>query len=269
MSDSVFEYLGSHSLLTLATSSKGGIPHAAPTFYANDGTQLYFSVAPDSVTAQNLAENPLAAVGVADSTDDWSSARGVQIAGSVEPVNGAEAQRAAELFKSRYPFIGAGADSTPYYRLDPHDVRFVDNSGAGDEQSQALGVAWKRDVVHRVFRHLRPDELRELTSRLSTESVKAGETLIEEGTEGDRFYVIVDGAVETVKGGEVLSTQGPGSFVGEIAILKGGARTATVRTTTDTTVVSLSKSDLEKAVADNPELKREFEDVMKSRLARG
>ena len=48
MADPVLDYLGSHSLLTLATASKNGIPHAAPVIYVNEGTTVYFSVAPSS-----------------------------------------------------------------------------------------------------------------------------------------------------------------------------------------------------------------------------
>ncbi len=271
MADSVFEYLAEHNLLALGTASKAGIPHVTPCFYANDGTTFYFSTAADSTTAQNLAENPVAALAVADDPGtDWSAARGAQIAGKVTRLEGADAASAAALFAQRYPFLGSGPEGSPFYRLDPHEVHFLDNASSGDEEHEVLGVRWNRSVVHRVFRHLRPDELDELSSRMSTETVPAGHTLIEAGTEGDKFFVIVDGkATATNAAGEMLSSLGPGSFAGEIAIMRGGPRTATVTADTDLTVVSLSKDDFEQVLDTSPELRREFEAVTAQRLARG
>src|SRR5689334_9334436 len=83
MATTVLDYLSSHSLATLATASKGGIPHATPAFYANDGVTIYFSVADDSTTARNLAENPVAAVGVSDEPEQWGQATGAQLKGAV------------------------------------------------------------------------------------------------------------------------------------------------------------------------------------------
>ena len=271
MANSVLDYLSSHSLATLATASKGGIPHATPAFYANDGVTIYFSVADDSTTAQNLAENPVAAVGVSDEPEQWGQSQGAQLKGAVRKLDGDERSQATQLFSQRYSFLGDAVNQGTYFRLDPHDVRYTDNSASSqDEQSSALGVAWKRQIAHRVFRALRPDELADLSNRMQTENRKAGETIIEEGSEGDKFYIVVDGEAQASHaGGDVLSTVGPGGFIGEIAILAGGKRTATVTAKTDCTLLALSKADFEKIMDSDPELRREFEDVMKTRLARG
>jgi uncharacterized protein YhbP (UPF0306 family) len=271
MANSVLDYLSSHSLLTLATASKSGIPHATPAFYANDGVTIYFSVATDSTTAQNLSENPVAAVGVSDEPEQWGQSQGAQLKGAVSTLDGNDKKTAIDLFSKRYSFLGDAVNQGTYFRLDPHDVRYTDNSASGqDEESQALGVAWKRQVAHRVFRALRPDELADLSNRMATETRKAGETIIEEGSEGDKFYIVVDGeAAASHAGGDVLSTVGAGGFIGEIAILGGGKRTATVTAKTDVTLLALSKSDFEKIMEGDAELRREFEDVMAKRLARG
>jgi CRP-like cAMP-binding protein len=270
MPETVLDYLGSHNLLTIATASKGGIPHAAPAFYANDGVTIYFSIAADSTTAANVAQNPVAAAAVSDQPENWGQSKGAQIKGAVTKLDGEGRKKAIDLFAKRYPFLGDAVNEGTYFRIDPHDVRYVDNTASADEQTQALGVAWKRQVAHRVFRALRPDELAEISSRMSTESKNSGDTIIEEGTEGDKFFIVVDGeATASHQGGDILSTIGPGGFIGEIAILKGGPRTATVKAKTAVTLLALSKSDFEKIVESDPELKAEFEDVMATRLARG
>jgi MFS family permease len=61
--------------------------------------------------------------------------------------------------------------------------------------------------------------------------VPAGETVFEQGDLGDRYFVIESGEVEVVGDGRVIATLGPGQGFGEIALLRVGRRTATVRST--------------------------------------
>jgi uncharacterized protein YhbP (UPF0306 family) len=266
MSESLSEYLDRHRLLALATASTAGIPHAASAFYANDGISLYFSTAPDSVTSKNLAENPYAAVAIADVPDDWGQSKGVQLSGSVAHVEGDEAAKAANLFGARYPALGDDVRDAPYYRLDANDIRYVDNEQGDGDDVQALGVTWKRNVIHRAFRHLRPDELNQLAAHLKTERKATGETIVEEGSEGTDFYVIAEGQAEaTNKEGTFHSVLEPGSFIGEMAILTDEPRTATVTALTDVTLVSISENDLETLYNDIPQLREELEDVMRTR----
>src|SRR3954469_8775646 len=98
MPETVLDYLGSHNLLTIATASKSGIPHATPAFYANDGVTIYFSVASDSTTAQNLSENPVAAVGVSDEPEGWGQSKGAQLKGAVAKLDGKDKKTATDLF---------------------------------------------------------------------------------------------------------------------------------------------------------------------------
>src|SRR3954453_15114010 len=145
MATTVLDYLSSHSLATLATASKGGIPHATPAFYANDGVTIFFSVADDSTTAQNLAENPVAAVGVSDEPEQWGQSQGAQLKGAVTTLGGNDKKTAIDLFSKRYSFLGDAVNQGTYFRLDPHDVRYTDNTASSqDEESSSLGVAWKR-----------------------------------------------------------------------------------------------------------------------------
>lgn len=261
MSRSLYEYLDRHRLLTLATASRAAIPHAASAFYVNDGTSLYFSTSPGSVTAKNLAENPFAAVAVADDPEnDLAEAKGVQITGSVVAVKGDEAARAAALFATRHPWLGDGGD-TPYFRLDPHDVRYVDNSQAGQEQVHALGVDWNRQVVRRAFHRLRPDEYQRLAGHMNTETRRKDEVVIEEGEQVDHLYVIADGRAEATRrdGTEHLILE-PGSFVGELPIHEPAKTTVTALT--DVTLVSIAESELEKLFNDIPDLRQELEEVL-------
>jgi CRP-like cAMP-binding protein len=57
----------------------------------------------------------------------------------------------------------------------------------------------------------------------------AGDHIVEQGAAGERFYVILDGVVEVVRGELVLAELGPGDFFGETSLLLDQPRNATVR----------------------------------------
>lgn len=144
MSEPVFAYLDRHDLLTLATATKDGVPHAAPMFYVTDGKAIYFSAADESRTGRNLKQNTASvAITVADSTRDASTATGVQIIGQSSELAGDDEQRIGRLFVEKYPSLGDGAFHTHYWRLDPTEIDFIHNDEDGDMEVQSLGVTWK------------------------------------------------------------------------------------------------------------------------------
>jgi CRP/FNR family cyclic AMP-dependent transcriptional regulator len=58
--------------------------------------------------------------------------------------------------------------------------------------------------------------------------VPAGRVLIREGATAQEFLIVVDGTLRVERGGGVVARLGAGDFVGEIALVDGGPRTATV-----------------------------------------
>ena len=67
--------------------------------------------------------------------------------------------------------------------------------------------------------------------------------------------------------GEPLLTLGPGEFFGEIAILGGGRRTATVTSTSPIRMLVLFGTEFRQLEAAHPEIAVEITDTMRSRLA--
>jgi CRP-like cAMP-binding protein len=74
---------------------------------------------------------------------------------------------------------------------------------------------------------------------METASLRAGSTLIEEGEEGDALFLILSGRVSVRKGAVTVAEQGPRAYFGELALLDGEPRSATVVADEDVTVAVL------------------------------
>lgn len=79
--------------------------------------------------------------------------------------------------------------------------------------------------------------------------VTAGTVVFAQGDGADRFFVLVDGAVQVERDGELLATLGPGAFFGESALLVQGRRSATVSTAADSSLWSISYEAFAAAVS--------------------
>ena len=84
-------------------------------------------------------------------------------------------------------------------------------------------------------------------------SLGAGEILFSKGDTGHEIYVVRSGELQILDGNRVFETVGPGGIVGEMALVDGGPRSATVRAGMATEVVPLDErhdtSDLARALA--------------------
>lgn len=97
------------------------------------------------------------------------------------------------------------------------------------------------DVLAQVglFAKCTKSELRTVARHAESVRLGAGEVLTRQGDPGDAFYVLLDGEATVEADGRVTGTLGPGDYLGELALLDGGARSATVTTTTDAEVAVL------------------------------
>lgn len=72
-------------------------------------------------------------------------------------------------------------------------------------------------------------------------SRRAGTVLAKEGEAGVGFFLILSGKAEVSIGGRRRTTLGPGEFFGEVALLDGGPRTATVTAVTDVELLGITE----------------------------
>lgn len=97
-------------------------------------------------------------------------------------------------------------------------------------------------------------------------SVQAGLPLFNEGESGKNMYVLLAGTVAICVGGEVVEVAGPGSLLGEMALIDSAVRSATVITRSDCRVLSINSSQFDLLVRESPEFARHVMEVMADRL---
>jgi CRP/FNR family cyclic AMP-dependent transcriptional regulator len=85
-------------------------------------------------------------------------------------------------------------------------------------------------------------------------AVGRGAALTEEGTTGDAFFVILDGTATVLRRGRRISTLGPGSWFGELAVLDPAPRDASIVADTPMTVGVIGARAFRAMVRDVPAL---------------
>ena len=109
------------------------------------------------------------------------------------------------------------------------------------------------------FKGLASQELDRIAARLQTRRVSAGQDVFRAGDPGDRYYIIREGTASVrLPDGTEIRTLGPGDGFGELALLFGGARSATVTAVSDLVLATLARSDFGRLVRGSGETIGEF-----------
>ena len=89
-----------------------------------------------------------------------------------------------------------------------------------------------------LFSSLSNKERMELARHVDELPIKNGTVLTKQGDAGDAFYLIVEGRADVIRNGTKVAKLGPGDVVGEMALLDGESRSATVMNQFDSTAMS-------------------------------
>jgi hypothetical protein len=119
----------------------------------------------------------------------------------------------------------------------------------GEEDSQAIATT----VESELERELSASIMR-AGAELERRSYDQGEALVHQGEEGRELFLLLDGIVDVEVDGEEVAEIGPGALLGELALLEGGKRTATLWATTPVRAVvvppeAVDQSKLEELAA--------------------
>ena len=138
----------------------------------------------------------------------------------------------------------AGASPFPRHWVYDKDGQLVEKSGTIDfakwyRESHGPNTPWGEEDSPAMVTAVESELERELSASIMREGkqlerrkLAGGETLTEQGAEGNELYLLLDGVLEVEVDGEPVVEVGPGALLGERALLEGGKRTATLRAKT-------------------------------------
>ena len=126
----------------------------------------------------------------------------------------------------------------------------------------------KLDMLRSIplFREMGKRELENVGRLADTVDVPSGKVLMREGEFGSEMFVISSGLLAVERGGREVARLGPGSVVGEIALLSEGPRTATVTALEPSTLFVLAHREFHTLMEDSPEIRRCVTDELARRL---
>jgi CRP-like cAMP-binding protein len=106
-----------------------------------------------------------------------------------------------------------------------------------------------------LFSDLSDRQLKKLGGRFRERTLKPGTSVVQEGTmSGVGFFVVAEGAAEVTVDGKQVATLGAGDHFGELAMIGGSERSATVTATTELRCFEIPFWDFREFAHDNPDV---------------
>ncbi len=118
-----------------------------------------------------------------------------------------------------------------------------------------------------LFKLLTHEECEELASGLSARNIASGTMVVRQGESGDSLFLIREGTLEVQVGpaGHVVAQLTPGSFFGEMSLLTGAPRSASVRARTSGVLIEVSKERLQPIISRRETLAEELSRILAER----
>jgi CRP/FNR family transcriptional regulator, cyclic AMP receptor protein len=126
----------------------------------------------------------------------------------------------------------------------------------------------KLDLIASVplFAGLNRREIEFLGRLMDDVDVPDGKVLTREGARGGEFFIVVDGAIRIERDGKELNRLGPGDFLGEIALIDQGPRTATATAEGPSRVMVLTGPAFTSMLSQNPGVENKILRVLAQRV---
>jgi CRP/FNR family cyclic AMP-dependent transcriptional regulator len=105
-----------------------------------------------------------------------------------------------------------------------------------------------------LFADLAPRDLKRLADSMQETSYTAGTEIVAQGKGGVGFFVILEGTARVTQGGEDRGTLSVGDYFGEMALIDGDHRTATVHAESDLRCAAMTTWNFRPFVKDHPDV---------------
>lgn len=150
------------------------------------------------------------------------------------------------------------------------DLRRRKAGAALSEQASEDAQDLKELAASSLFASFKREALVEVLASTEVRSYGAGDIIVTEGEAGSSLFLIVSGMVKvftkTEDGANLqLAELGLGDFFGEVSLLTGRPRTATITAHTDVTAIELERTSFDAIVKNHPEARKTLEDFYKRR----
>jgi CRP/FNR family transcriptional regulator, cyclic AMP receptor protein len=116
-----------------------------------------------------------------------------------------------------------------------------------DRRVQLLGTV-------ELFHGIAQDDLEAIAARAIEVDFSDGRTIVHQGEIGTGFFLIATGRARVVRDGATIAQLGPGDFFGELSLLDGGPRIATVVSDGPTTCLAIASWEFETLLESQPQL---------------
>jgi len=158
---------------------------------------------------------------------------------------------------------------------DDHIIHLVEEGAAHREDVQSRELKRRLRAINSIelFACLSDNEKRRLAERLTNAPFARGDIITRQGAIAHWLYIVVSGEAEAwwqpPQGPRrLLEKRGPGSVFGEIGLMTGAPRRATVIATTDIAAYQLDKEGFQDIIRQRPELADSLSDILERRLQR-
>jgi CRP/FNR family cyclic AMP-dependent transcriptional regulator len=119
-----------------------------------------------------------------------------------------------------------------------------------------------------LFEHCGGRDLEKIGQLADEVDVPAGKVLIHEGATAREFFAVIDGSMRVEINGKQINTLGPGDFFGEIALVDGGPRTATVVAEEPSRLLVLGHREFHTLLEQNPGIQLQVLTALAKRVRR-
>ena len=135
-------------------------------------------------------------------------------------------------------------------------VEVHDDMDAAEDTVVTMRSEQKADYLSKVFlfKDLSFQQTMLVLRAVRDVFVQDGHVIFREGDPGDRLFIVVEGMVEVSQGGVHLTTIGPGGHFGELGLIAGGVRSATVTACGEVAMLAIGREDFFGLVNSQPEV---------------